>query len=164
MRKIKKFFLFIRLCGELLRNLLAGLWFWLFHRHIYFSGKNSTPHVLIISFIEWQGAFQRPQHLARELADAGSKVLYLSLLRIHRALSVPTWLTYIRGRELQSNLTVITPLAFPLDLRFSLFCTLNNLILLAFLNRLRDQISEPYVIVNAPFFNSVVFRINYKHL
>lgn len=147
-----------------MKNLVAGLWFWIFQRHICFTGTDTTPCVIIISFIEWQGAFQRPQHLARELAAGGLKVLYLSLLRIHRALSAPNWLIYTQGKELQSNLTVITPLAFPLDLSFSLFCKLNNLILLAFINRYRHQISNPYVIVNAPFFNSVVFKMNYRRL
>lgn len=42
------------------------------------------PKLLIISFVEWAGAFQRPQHQAVELARRGWEVTYLGPAYPHR--------------------------------------------------------------------------------
>lgn len=164
MKPVKRIYLIIRLCLQLARNILPGVICRISRRKITFAPEKDKPSILIISFIEWQGAFQRPQHLARELSALGYKVVYLSLLRLHRALKFPPWADFSRCKEVSPNLLITTPLAFPLDLRFSLFRELNNAILLSTIKHLRHKIGTPYVIVNAPFFNSAVFNLEYRGL
>lgn len=132
-------------------------------RGIHCSGTCATPTIIIISFIEWQGAFQRPQHLALELARAGYNVFYCSLLRIHRVFRNPSWLEYAQGVTKQ-NLHIITPLAFPLDSRCALMRFCNNAILYSTIKSISGRTSKPYIIVNAPFFNPVIFTIESQAL
>lgn len=63
---------------------------------------------LLISFVEWSGAFQRPQHLALGLAERGWDVTYLCPGYIHRrAQQVEA------GIEIPPNLKILQPAALP---------------------------------------------------
>lgn len=161
---MRKLFLIVYLLFILIRNFFSAILLKVFIKRVKFSAQTQSPIIIIISFIEWQGAFQRPQHLAQQLANMGFKVFYFSLLRIHRVLQSPEWLRFHKGKSESPNLTVVTPLSFPLDARFSFFRAINNAILLHFIHRFCRKNSPPHVIVNAPFFNSVVFRMEYKCL
>ncbi|MCD6384896.1 glycosyltransferase [Candidatus Sumerlaeota bacterium] len=156
--------LIINLFFILMRNLVSAIFFRVFVNRVEFTATAESPTIIIISFVEWQGAFQRPQHLAQQLALMGFKVYYFSLLRVHRALQSPEWLAFHKGKSETPNLRVITPVSFPLDARFSFFRAINNEILLLFIRRFCRSGGRPYVIVNAPFFNSVVFRMDYQRL
>ncbi len=147
--------LWIRLKVSNAVALLAAL----IHRRVRFDHEAAQPSVIILSFIEWQGAFQRPQHLAMQLGERGYRVYYFSLLRLHRALKFPEWLEYEKGKDVADRVTVVTPLAFPLDTRIPLFSKLNNAILRQSIRHHCSKGAQPHLIVNAPYFNSVVFSI-----
>ena len=62
--------------------------------------------MLIISFVEWPGAFQRPQHLAVGFARRGWDVTYASPGYVHRrGYRTPS------GVDLPESLTVLEPAA-----------------------------------------------------
>lgn len=66
------------------------------------------PRALIISFVEWAGAFQRPQHLAVELARQGWEVTYLGPAYPHRGAA-----GLGAGFELPETLTLVSARALP---------------------------------------------------
>lgn len=66
------------------------------------------PSALIISFVEWAGAFQRPQHLALGLARRGWAVTYACPGYLHRR-----GRRVASGLELPPGLTVLEPPALP---------------------------------------------------
>ena len=41
--------------------------------------KNSNPDVFVLSIINWNFRYQRPQHIAKELADSGRRVFYVEM-------------------------------------------------------------------------------------
>ncbi len=161
---MKKIITAIGLLARLFVNCLDAVLFRLLVRRVLFRSHEKRPPIILISFIEWQGAFQRPQHLAQELARMGYEVFYFSLLRIHRAVAHPEWTPYTSAQKEEKGLTVVTPLAFPLDSRYNFFRTLNNAILLRNIHRLCNAFQPPFLIVNAPYFNSCVFNISYNKL
>ncbi len=63
---------------------------------------------LIISFVEWAGAFQRPQHTALGLARRGWDVTYLSPGFVHRSVG-----HVASGLEIPPNLRVVEPAVLP---------------------------------------------------
>lgn len=64
--------------------------------------------MLIISFVEWTGAFQRPQHMALGFARRGWDVTYVSPGYVHRrAQQVES------GLVLPENLKILSPAALP---------------------------------------------------
>ncbi|GEM_PF-485217 len=68
----------------------------------------SMPSMLVISFVEWSGAFQRPQHLALGFARRGWDVTYLSPAYVHRKRQqVPS------GLPLPATLSILQPPALP---------------------------------------------------
>ncbi len=77
--------------------------------------------MLIISFVEWSGAFQRPQHMALGFARRGWDVTYVSPGYVHR-----------RGQQIESgldlppNLRVVTPAALPGARKLDLIGKLNE--------------------------------------
>jgi glycosyltransferase involved in cell wall biosynthesis len=77
--------------------------------------------VLIVSFVEWAGAFQRPQHMALGLARRGWDVTYASPAYLHR-----------RGRRFESglrlppNLRVVHPPQLPGASRWRLPAAFNQ--------------------------------------
>lgn len=66
------------------------------------------PRALIISFVEWAGAFQRPQHQAVEMARQGWDVTYLGPAYPHRGEA-----GLGAGFELPENLRLRTARAMP---------------------------------------------------
>jgi len=77
--------------------------------------------ILIISFVEWAGAFQRPQHLALGLARRGWRVTYASPGYLHRrARRVES------GLDLPPNLTIVQPPALPGAGRVAALAALNR--------------------------------------
>ncbi|MBI1783810.1 hypothetical protein HYR69_01580, partial [Candidatus Sumerlaeota bacterium] len=64
--------------------------------------------MLIISFVEWAGAFQRPQHMAVGFARRGWNVTYVSPGYIHRRSQ-----QIESGVELPPTLKIMNPMAFP---------------------------------------------------
>lgn len=66
------------------------------------------PSMLILSFVEWSGAFQRPQHMAIGFAKRGWDVTYVSPGYIHRGGQQVE-----PGVELPASLKVLTPPALP---------------------------------------------------
>lgn len=85
---------------------------------------------LIISFVEWAGAFQRPQHMAVGLARRGWEVTYASPGYIHR-----------RGERIDHKLDwpetlhVIEPPALPGAGRAAAIAALNRTLMLHWLRR-----------------------------
>lgn len=63
---------------------------------------------LIISFVEWAGAFQRPQHMALGLARRGWDVTYLSPGFLHRGFG-----RVQSGLEIPPNLRIVQPSVLP---------------------------------------------------
>ena len=43
-------------------------------------GVNSEPDIFILSIIDWDFRFQRPQHVAKELAQSGKRVFYVEMM------------------------------------------------------------------------------------
>lgn len=76
--------------------------------------------VLIISFVEWHGAVQRPQHMARGLAVLGWEVTYVNPMYLHR--SAPEGAS---GRE-SGGVKVIEPICLPGERRLGLVGEINN--------------------------------------
>ncbi|MEN6624823.1 MAG: glycosyltransferase [Candidatus Sumerlaeia bacterium] len=108
---------------------------------------------LIISFVEWSGAFQRPQHLALGLARRGWDVTYLSPGYVHRrAKGVES------GVELPANLRVVEPAALPGGSRLGLVADINAKLMLA---RARRLSAAPWdvVIFNDPRWGGLAARI-----
>lgn len=77
--------------------------------------------ILIISFVEWAGAFQRPQHQAVELARRGRRVTYASPGFLHRK-----GCRFASGLELPATLEVIEPPQLPGASRIRLLATFNQ--------------------------------------
>ncbi len=76
---------------------------------------------LIISFVEWAGAFQRPQHMALGLARRGWEVTYLCPRYLHRnAQQVSS------GLELPATLRVARPAVLPGGSRSALLAAIND--------------------------------------
>ena len=44
------------------------------------AGVNSEPDIFILSIINWDFRFQRPQHVAKELAQSGKRVFYVEMM------------------------------------------------------------------------------------
>jgi UDP-galactopyranose mutase len=76
---------------------------------------------LILSFVEWAGAFQRPQHLAVGLARRGWQVTYAAPGYLHRRGK-----RVANGLRLPRNLNVVEPPALPGNSRSKLVAALNR--------------------------------------
>ena len=145
------------------------------------SGEASArPYLMMLSFIEWDGAWQRPQHLASHLASVRSAGFSLSPVRsagfslfpgemdvvccapvrAHNALLRAIGLLF-SARETSAHglagLTILRPLVLPFENRFSLLRRLNHLILFDCLQReMRRRGAVPEVLLtNSPFFAPV---------
>lgn len=79
------------------------------------------PSMLIISFVEWSGAFQRPQHMALGFARRGWDVTYVSPDYLHRKSQQVE-----SGIELPPNLNVVRPAALPGGSRLNLVNRIND--------------------------------------
>ncbi|GAB4313600.1 MAG: hypothetical protein Kow0059_04840 [Candidatus Sumerlaeia bacterium] len=130
----------------------------------------SAAPVLLLSFVEWTGAWQRPHHLAVGLAG-DCPVVYAYWHRVHH------WprnkpIRHVVRAELKrravrsapegagGGLSVLSVPAFPLDARVPLFRAANNLLLLHALRcgaaGRRSAGRSLRVIVNAPYFPLVL--------
>ena len=90
----------------------------------------AEPWTAILSFIEWDGAWQRPQHLATELARGGESTVYCSPVRAHNALGQGRrWWPPVR-ESVSENLTVVRPRVLPLASRWRWVRWLNTLLVL----------------------------------
>ncbi len=88
------------------------------------------PSALIISFVEWAGAWQRPHHLAYGLARRGWRVTYASPGYLHR------WSGRIdNGLTLPATLTVLEPPALPGGSRWAWAAATNQSLMRKYLNR-----------------------------
>lgn len=82
------------------------------------------PRALVISFVQWSGAWQRPQHLAVGMVRSGWDVTYLS----------PDYL-HLRGEQTKSGvrlppgLTILNPAALPGGGRLRAIAALNERLL-----------------------------------
>ncbi|MBN1867992.1 glycosyltransferase [Candidatus Sumerlaeota bacterium] len=123
------------------------------------------PHLLMLSFIEWDGAWQRPQHLATRLAagtTAPRGVVYCSPVRAHNVRAhnamgrIGALLCSTRHRE-SEGLDVVRPLVLPGENRFRVVRFLNDLIVYDALRReIRRQGGPPQILMtNSPFFERV---------
>ncbi|HOR29298.1 MAG TPA: glycosyltransferase [Candidatus Sumerlaeota bacterium] len=103
-----------------------------------------TGRILILSFVEWSGAFQRPQHLAVGLARRGWEVTYASPGYLHR-----------RGRgaapgvDLPPSLRILSPAAVPGGSRLRIAAEVNRRLMAAALKRESPQGWET-IIFNDP--------------
>jgi glycosyltransferase involved in cell wall biosynthesis len=106
--------------------------------------------VLIVSFVEWAGAFQRPQHLALGLARRGWDVTYASPGYLHRRAR-----RFDSGLELPPNLRVVEPPQLPGASRWRAAAAINLTLMQRNLARLR---SSPWdaIVFNDPRWASVV--------
>jgi glycosyltransferase involved in cell wall biosynthesis len=77
--------------------------------------------MLIISFVEWSGAFQRPQHMAIGFARRGWDVTYVSPGYVHRRGQ-----RVESGLDLPENLRVLEPAALPGARKIGLVGDLNE--------------------------------------
>lgn len=109
--------------------------------------------MLIISFVEWSGAFQRPQHMALGFARRGWDVTYVSPGYIHR-----------RGQQIESgldlppNLRVVTPAALPGARKLDLIGKLNEKSVLRAIANLRSDAWD-VVIFNDPRWADVAAKV-----
>lgn len=92
------------------------------------------PSILIISFVEWAGAFQRPQHLAIGLSRRGASVTYACPGYVHRR---PRQVA--SGLDLPESLQVIEPAALPGESRLKIVAWINERSMLRSLSRLRTK-------------------------
>lgn len=128
--------------------------------------KAEKRNLIYISFIEWQGAYQRPQHLADNLSEK-MNVFYISVNRIHHLIKRNHNISsYDPIEKIKNNLTVISPAAFPFDSKFSFFRALNNIIILYAIKKYisKEDRDNAVVMVNAPYFNSAIDRLDYSIL
>jgi glycosyltransferase involved in cell wall biosynthesis len=104
------------------------------------------PSILVISFVEWAGAYQRPQHLADRLAARGWRVTYASPGYLHRR-----GRRVASGLELPAGLRVIEPAALPGASRWSAVAALNDWWMA---RKLRGLTREPWdtIVFNDPRF------------
>lgn len=110
--------------------------------------------VLLLSFVEWTGAWQRPHHLAVGLAK-DRPVTFAYWHRVHhwpRGKSILRVLRSELKRRKDSQLSVLSVPAFPLDARLPLVRAMNNLLLQHALRRHFPWRRPLRVIANAPWF------------
>ncbi|MCE5227996.1 glycosyltransferase [bacterium] len=108
---------------------------------------------LIISFVEWAGAFQRPQHMAVGLARRGWDVTYMSPGYVHRKSK-----RVASGVELPKNLRVVEPMGLPGGSRIAAIDSIN----IGFMRRAALNITQqPWdvVIFNDPRWHAVAAGI-----
>lgn len=118
---------------------------------------SATP-VLLLSFVEWTGAWQRPHHLAVGLAR-DRRVTFAYWHRVHhwpRGKSIFHIMRSELKRLKDSQLAVLSVPAFPLDARLPLVRAMNNLLLQHSLRRHFPRRGPLRVIVNAPFFGTTL--------
>ena len=114
------------------------------------------PYTMLLSFIEWDGAWQRPQHLATRLASR-MPIVYCSPVRIHNAGVRALDLLFSPRRRISEGLVVLRPLVLPAENRFRFVAVLNDLILYDALRReIRRRGAPPQVLMtNSPLFQRV---------
>ncbi len=114
----------------------------------------SPPYALFLSFIEWDRAWQRPQHLCVHLADQ-MEVLCCAPMRAHNAGLRALRLFVSPMRKINEHLIVCEPLLLPFENRFRLIRWLNHLILYQHLRHVileRGQVPS-VLLTNSPFFS-----------
>lgn len=112
------------------------------------------PRLLIISFVEWAGAFQRPQHLALGLARRGWQVGYVSPGYLHRTRN-----RVRSGLAFPPNLTVLQPPALPGARGLMFIQKLNVAFMWRALRRLAPTQPWDVVIFNAPHWAELAQRL-----
>lgn len=118
------------------------------------SGSGGREWTLLLSFIEWDGAWQRPQHLAEGLARRGKKVVYCAPVRAHRVLARSMGGMAAGRRTTSQGVTVLSPLVLPFERRLPFFHALNDLIVTyAMRQEIARRAGPPTVLLsNAPGF------------
>ena len=84
------------------------------------SAPGSGPWVAMLSFVEWDGAWQRPQHLASHLAER-TGVTDSAPVLAHNARLGGIRLLVSGERQVSATLRVYRPLVLPLENRIPLF-------------------------------------------
>lgn len=111
------------------------------------------PAALLISFVEWAGAFQRPHHLALGLARRGWEVTYASPGYLHRRAR-----RVASGLDLPPNLAVLEPPALPGASRLAALAALNQFLMARSLAAARRTPWDA-VIFNDPRWGAVAARL-----
>lgn len=109
--------------------------------------------LLIISFVEWAGAFQRPQHLALGMARRGWEVTYASPGYLHRRNR-----RIDSGLDLPPNLRILEPPALPGGSRSPQISALNQWLMFRHL-RHHSGAGWDLIIFNDPRWTSTAARL-----
>jgi hypothetical protein len=114
----------------------------------------ASPYALLLSFIEWDRAWQRPQHLSVHLSDR-MNVVCCAPMRAHNAGLRALRLLVSPVRAIKEQLIVCEPLLLPFENRFRPIRWLNHLILYQEMRRIiLKQGQIPAILLsNSPFFS-----------
>lgn len=116
--------------------------------------KEGRRWLMMLSFIEWDGAWQRPQHLASHMAQRGWDVAYCCPVRAHNAPVQAARLLFRERSRASERLAVLRPLVLPGEGRFPWVRRLNGLVIFDCLQReMRRRGRVPEVLFsNTPFY------------
>lgn len=135
---------------------LPGLLLQLLFGSFYGDSKTDAqvrPYIALLSFIEWDGAWQRPQHLMSEFSRKMNAV-YCAPVRAHNVGFRSLAFFFSDREEVSASLTVLRPMLLPFENRSGMIRAINTFIVFRSMQKeIKSRGRIPTVLMtNSPFF------------